>query len=259
MGYIWLIWWRRKRRDFVSTSWIYIFFRQKVLQNDFCWLFTFLTFTNSRSPAYQFALHTHFSSLVENQFITSLKLLACQRFQNPYFFTKIGKTWRHSDSIFGRTVRANEFLLCQDIANCSSCRCWKFGDDIFVTSGDIAGKQVKKPSVGTELTSQPYRVTPPAVPFDLDSACRAGTVDPCSASCPRTGSSWSPSSRRRCCWCPVWAPPELDTFGCRTSALPLSRWPFHTYWGGREVDFQRCLTNPGKSAASKRLASPWCL
>ena len=61
--------------------------------------------------------------------------------RKPLFLPQTGKTWRHSDVIYGRRIRAGEFSFCQDVPNSWFGSYWKFGDDPFVTSGYIAERR----------------------------------------------------------------------------------------------------------------------
>ena len=74
--------------------------------------------------------------------------------RKPLFRTKNGKTWRHSDVIYGR-IKPSELSFCQDVSNWSLGGYWKFGDDPYETSGDIAekreGGKEKVPPVGRGL------------------------------------------------------------------------------------------------------------
>ena len=70
-------------------------------------------------------------------------LLNCLRdsvSRKPLFLPKIGKTWRHSDVIYGRRNKASEFSFCQDVWNWWQGGYWKFGDDPYLTSGVTAEK-----------------------------------------------------------------------------------------------------------------------
>ena len=61
--------------------------------------------------------------------------------REPLFLLKTGKTWRHSDVICGRSIGGVEFFFFQDLRNWCFGGYWKFGDDPFVTFGDIVEKR----------------------------------------------------------------------------------------------------------------------
>ena len=61
--------------------------------------------------------------------------------RKPLFLPKNVKTWRHSDVIYDRHIEPSEFSLCQDVSNWWLGGYWAFGDDPYVTSGDIAEKR----------------------------------------------------------------------------------------------------------------------
>ena len=77
--------------------------------------------------------------------------------RKPLLLPKTGKTWRHSDVINGQRIKPSEFFFCQDVSNWWLRGYWKFCDDLYVTSGDIAekregGGQKIAPPVGRGLT-----------------------------------------------------------------------------------------------------------
>ena len=106
----------------------------------FCWLFF-------RNIIIFKVLKIRDSSLIETFNLNPLLktnlfyLLNCLRnriSRKPLFLTKNGKTWRHSDVIYGQHIKPSEYFFCQDVSNWWLGGFWKFGDDPYVTSGDIA-------------------------------------------------------------------------------------------------------------------------
>ena len=61
--------------------------------------------------------------------------------RKPLFLPKNVKTWRHSDVIYDWHIEPSEFSFCQDVSNWWLGEYWTFGDDPYVTSGDIAEKR----------------------------------------------------------------------------------------------------------------------
>ena len=61
--------------------------------------------------------------------------------RKPFFLPKTGKTWRHSDVIYGWRIKASEFSFCRNVQNWWLWRYWKLGNDPYVTSGDMAEKR----------------------------------------------------------------------------------------------------------------------
>ena len=75
----------------------------------------FRNFQNLENLRLKFDRNVHSQPSVENQSFLFLNCLRDSVSRKPLFLSKTGKTWRHSDVIYGRRIKASKFSFCQDV------------------------------------------------------------------------------------------------------------------------------------------------
>ena len=79
--------------------------------------FSLITFQNFQNLWWQFDRKGHFQPSVEKQSFLSFKCYRDSVSRKPSFLPKNGKTWLHSDVIYGRHIESSKFSFGQNVSN----------------------------------------------------------------------------------------------------------------------------------------------